>query len=335
MEYEMYNEIMEQPISLKRTIESEKEHLEQISEEYSKFDKIYLIGCGSSISTCYTIKDAIKTISTIDIDVQTGYEFVDNQYLEKDSNVGVILTSQSGETSDTLSALRKAKENKIKTVAITNEKDSSMAKEADEAVITLGGTELAIIGTKTYVTQLFALYIIFFKMVKSERAEHVLEQLYTVPDLIEELIKSTEEKSKKIAEENKDVDLFYCMGSGLNFGLAYKLAMTMFMEGSLKHACPIYSGEFRHGLIERVEEGVTVVFLRSGDQPDEVTDRAIKFCENLRVNNIVFDLQEYSDIDPLLTPFVLIIPLEWFIYHLSIFNGEDPGSTRHIGKIRY
>ena len=125
------------------------------------------------------------------------------------------------------------------------------------------------------------------------------------------------------------------MGSGLNFGLAYKLAMTMFMEGSLKHACPIYSGEFRHGLIERVEEGVTVVFLRSGDQPDEVTDRAIKFCENLRVNNIVFDLQEYSDIDPLLTPFVLIIPLEWFIYHLSIFNGEDPGSTRHIGKIRY
>ncbi|MGN1321710.1 MAG: SIS domain-containing protein [Methanosphaera sp.] len=335
MEYEMYNEIMEQPISLKRTIESEKEHLEQISEEYSKFDKIYLIGCGSSISTCYTIKDAIKTISTIDIDVQTGYEFVDNQYLEKDSNVGVILTSQSGETSDTLSALRKAKENNIKTVAITNEKDSSMAKEADEAVITLGGTELAIIGTKTYVTQLFALYLIFFNMVKSERAEHVLEQLYTVPDLIEELIKSTEEKSKKIAEENKDVDLFYCMGSGLNFGLAYKLAMTMFMEGSLKHACPIYSGEFRHGLIERVEEGVTVVFLRSGDQPDEVTDRAIKFCENLRVNNIVFDLQEYSDIDPLLTPFVLIIPLEWFIYHLSIFNGEDPGSTRHIGKIRY
>lgn len=335
MEYGMYQEILDQPISLRRTIDSEKEHMEKISKEFNKFDKIFLIGCGSSISTCYTIRDAIKSLSTINIDVQTGFDFVDHQYLEKDCNMGVILTSQSGETSDTLSALRKAKEYNLKTVAITNVKDSSMAKEADDSIITLCGEELAILGTKTYVTQLFALYVIFFNMIKTEKAEKVLKELYTVPDLVEKLIKTTEEKSKEIAKENKDVDLFYCMGSGLNYGLAYKLSMTMFMEGSLKHACPVYSGEFRHGLIERVEKGVTVVFLKSGDDFDDATDRAIKFCKDLEVNTIVFDLNDYADIDPLLTPFALIIPLEWFIYHLSIYNGEDPGSTRHIGKIRY
>ena len=156
-----------------------------------------------------------------------------------------------------------------------------------------------------------------------------------IPSIMEELIKTTEESSKKIAEENKDVDLFYCMGSGLNFGLSYKLAMTMFMEGALKHACPVYSGEFRHGLIERVEEGVTVVFIKSGDDWDELTQRAINFCKDLGVNTVIFDLQNYYDIDPLLTPFILIIPLEWFIYHLAIYNNEDPGSTRHIGKVRY
>lgn len=335
MEYEMYQEIMDQPISLRRTIDSEKEHMESIAEEFSNLDKIFLIGCGSSISTCYTIRDAVKSISNIDIDVQTGFEFVEHQYLEENSNIGMIVTSQSGETSDTLTALKKAKEYGIKTVSITNVADSSMAKEADEAIITLCEEEKAILGTKTYVTQLFALYAIFFNMIKTDKSKEVLEQLYTVPDLIEELLTSTEEESKALAQKHKDVDLFYCMGGGINFGLAYKLAMTMFMEGALKHACPVYAGEFRHGLIERVEKGVTVVFLKSGEEYDQVTLRAVEFCEGLEVNNIIFDSTKYSDIDALLTPFALIVPLEWFIYHLSIFNGEDPGSTRHIGKIRY
>ncbi len=226
MQYEMYQEIMDQPISLRRTIESEKEHFEQISEEFSKLDKIFLIGCGSSISTCYTIKDAVKSVSSIDIDVQTGYEFVEHQYLEDNTNMGLIVTSQSGETSDTLEALRKAKKYGIKTVSITNMADSSMAKEADESIITLCEEEKAILGTKTYVTQLFSLYAIFFNMIKTEKAQKILEELYTVPDLIEKLLETTEEDCKKLAQTNKDIDLFYCMGGGVNFGLAYKLAMT-------------------------------------------------------------------------------------------------------------
>lgn len=333
MEYEMYQEMMDQPKSLKQTIEAEKKHLEELSETYSKFDKIFLIGCGSSISTCYTIRDGIKTISPMNIDVQTGFEFANNQYLEKDANMGVILTSQSGETSDTLAALRKAKEYGLTTLSITNLQDSSMAKEADDAIITRCEEEHAILGTKTYITQLFSLYVIFYSMIKSERTEKILEQLYQIPDVITELLETTEESSKQLANENKDVDIFYCMGDGLNFGLAYKLAMTMFMEGALKHACPVFSGEFRHGLIERVEKDVTVVFLKSED--DELTNKAIKFCQDLDVNCINFNSYDYYDADPLLAPFITIIPLEWFIYHLSIYNGEDPGSTRHIGKIRY
>lgn len=308
MQYGMYQEIMDQPISLRRTIDSEKEHIEEISEKFRKFDKIFLIGCGSSISTCYTIRDVIKSISSIEIDVQTGYEFVEHQYLENNSNMGLIVTSQSGETSDTLEALRKAKKYGIKTVSITNMSDSSMAKEADESIITQCGEEKAILGTKTYITQLFSLYAIFFNMIKTERAQQILKQLYDVPYLIENLLITTEDDNKKLAEKHKDVNLFYCMGGGVNFGLAYKLAMTMFMEGSLKHACPVYAGEFRHGLIERVEEGVTVVFLKSGDDYDKVTLRAIDFCENLGVNSIIFDLKDYSNIDVLLTPFALIIP---------------------------
>ena len=335
MQYEMYQEILDQPQSMVNTLKYEKEHMILVADKLKQFDMIYIVGCGSSISTCYSIRDAIKTVSSLNINVQTGYEFAHNQYLKKDSNVGVVLTSQSGETSDTVAAMRKAKEYNIYTVSIVNEKNSTLMEEADDSIFTRCGKEEAILGTKTYVTQLLVLYWLFFSVIGGKRSLKILKELEDLPDLLVSLINTTEDKSLEIAKENKDVDIFYCMGSGVNFGLAYKLAMTMFMEGALKHACPLYSGEFRHGLIERVEENVTVLFLKDSLEDDSVMDGAINICDELKVNSILFDLKEYSNVDPLLAPFILVIPLEWFIYHLADLTGEDPGSTRHIGKIRY
>ena len=211
-----------------------------------------------------------------------------------------------------------------------------MIKEAKYPVITLGNTETAILGTKTYITQLACLYQILFAASGYEEADEILDQLATMPDLIEDLLESTEEENKKLAEELKDEDGFYCLGSGVNFGLAYKLAMTMLMEGAIKHACPLYSAEFRHGLIERAEKDVPLIFLDADLESDELTKIAINFSKNkLEAKTIIYNLKDYADINPLLAPFVLVIPLEWFVYYLAHFNGEDPGSTRHIGKVRY
>ena len=255
-------------------------------------DSIYLIGCGSSISTCYSVRDALASVSTLNIEVFTGYEFVYNKKLINGENSIVISTSQSGETADTLAALRRAKEYDIKTVSISNEPQSSMIKEADYPVIT--------------------------------------------PDLIEDLLKTTEEENKKLACELKDEDIFYCLGSGVNFGLAYKLAMTMLMEGAIKHACPLYAAEFRHGLIERAEKDVPLIFLDADLESDEITKRAIATAQDeLEAKTIIYKLGDYADVNELLAPFVLVVPLEWFVYYLAHFNGEDPGSTRHIGKVRY
>ena len=145
----------------------------------------------------------------------------------------------------------------------------------------------------------------------------------------------TEDESKELAEQYKDEDIFYCLGSGPNFGLAYKLAMTMLMEGAVKHACPEYSAEFRHGLIERAEKDVPIIILKSEFPSDEITDKAIEFSKNLELKSIIYELKDYADVDKLLSPFIFVIPLEWFVYYLAHFNGEDPGATRHIGKVRY
>ena len=336
MNYKMYDEMMEQPDSLRKTFESELETMNKVADLILDVDKVYLIGCGSSISTCYSVRDAIRMSSTnIDIEVYTGYEFFYNKKLIENENSIAIFTSQSGETSDTLSSLRRANEFNIPTVSISNEPESSMTKEAKIPIVTQCGRETAILGTKTYITQIASLYQILFTASDYEAKDTLLKQLSEMPDTIEELLKTTEFDNRLLAEDFKKEDIFYCLGSGPNFGLAYKLAMTMLMEGAIKHACPEYSAEFRHGLLERAEKDVPIIFLKSDFESDEITQKAIDFSENLKLKSIIYDLKDYADVDKLLSPFIFVIPLEWFIYYLAHFNGEDPGATRHIGKVRY
>lgn len=332
----MYDEMMEQPGSLQRTFESEFETLDLVSDLVLSADKVYLIGCGSSISTCYSVRDAIRMSSTnINIEVYTGYEFYYNKKLVEGENSIAIFTSQSGETADTLASLRRANEFGIHTVSISNEPESSMIKEAKTPIVTRCETETAILGTKTYITQLACLYQILFKASDYENKTELLAELADMPKMLEKLLLLTEDESKALAEKFKDEDIFYCLGSGPNFGLAYKLAMTMLMEGAIKHACPEYSAEFRHGLIERAEKDVPIIILRSDLESDEITDKAIEFSKNQELKYIIYELEDYASVDKLLSPFIFVIPLEWFVYYLAHFNGEDPGATRHIGKVRY
>jgi glucosamine--fructose-6-phosphate aminotransferase (isomerizing) len=120
MKYKMYYEMMEQPQSLKDTLKAEKAHMEEIAEKFQGFERIYLVGCGSSLSTCYSARDALGMLSDRAVEVYTGYEFYYHKNLPH-KNAGVLLTSQSGETADTLAALRKSQTQNLYTVSITNE----------------------------------------------------------------------------------------------------------------------------------------------------------------------------------------------------------------------
>ncbi|MGL4669796.1 MAG: SIS domain-containing protein [Methanobacteriaceae archaeon] len=338
MVYGMYQEILDQPKSIKETFKQESQHMAEISEKIMAMDKIYLIGSGSSISSAYSAKDALEMVTDMNIDVVTGYEFTMAKKIDN-PNSAVIATSQSGETADTLAAVKKANDLGLYTVSITNECESSLMKEAKDSVLTRSGHEKAILGTKTYVTQMSCLYNILFDASTYSKSDEILKQLRSIPNLMEKLIKSTEKPNKELAYQFKNEDIFYCMGSGPNYGLSYKLAMTMMMEGALKHACPLYASEFRHGLIERVEKDVPIIILDSGYPIDEVTQKAIDFCDNMGVKTIVYKFNDYLEDMPglsnLLSPLNLVIPLEWFVYYLAHYNNEDPGSTRHIGKVRY
>mgnify|MGYP003318137276 CR=1 FL=1 len=185
MKYKMYDEMMEQPEAIRKTFASELENMENISKLIENVDVIYLIGCGSSISTCYSVKSALNSVCDLNVEVFTGYEFVYNKKLTIDENSVCICASQSGETADTLAALRRANEFNIATVSISNEPDSSMIKEAKYPIITLGDRETAILGTKTYITQLACLYQILFAASDYDKKDEILdlqEHTFTLPN---------------------------------------------------------------------------------------------------------------------------------------------------------
>ncbi len=334
---DMREEILQQPNALRDLLE-DKEEILQIGQILYDYEKIFCVGCGSSLSTLFSVKSVSSILSKKSLDVHTGFEFYYNT--PQCENSAVILTSQSGETSDVVSALKRAKEKRAFTIGITNEADSTLAKKADKSIITNAGHEKAIIATKTYINQMATLYLFLGEIARLEGNKNtLLSDIQKLPQIIEDMIKATEKKEKENADHFKEVDGFYVLGSGPNYGLAYKTAMTLLMEGVEIHGCPVLSGEFRHGLIERVEKGIPVIFLTGGYESDEITKKAMSFCENLGCNMLVYDFNWYKDhtrnISNLCAPFILVIPLEWFTYYSAQFRGKDPGATRHIGKVRY
>ena len=326
----MLKEIYEQAILARNNLYDNLNDIPDIS----KYNNIYIVACGSAYHAGLIGRNLLEKYVNKPVVVELASEFRYKKLFLTDKDL-VIVISQSGETADTLAALRKANEYGLHTVSISNEPESSMIKEAKTPIATRCETETAILGTKTYITQLASLYYILFKASDYENKTELIAELLDMPKMLEKLLLLTEDENKELAEKYAGEGIFYCLGSGPNFGLAYKLAMTMLMEGAIKHACPEYSAEFRHGLIERAEKDVPIIFLKSDFESDEITQKAIDFSENLQLKSIIYDLKDYADVDKLLSPFVFVIPLEWFIYYLAHYNGEDPGATRHIGKVRY
>ena len=317
MKYTILNEILEQPDVLKKTIDSELKLMDEISELVKNVDKIYLIGSGSSISSCYSIMDAMKIYSTLNVQSYLGYEFSYDKKLINNENSIAIFASQSGKTEDTIAALKKA---------------STLAKTADISVITRCGHEIGILGTKTHLTQLFCQYYILFKALGHDE---IIKELLTLPDILKDLIEKTHDDYKQLAKKYKDETMFYCLGAGPNYGLAYKTSMTIFMEGSNIDSCPLYASEFRHGLIERVDENTSLIFLDANCDGDTITKRSIKFCQSINANCIILNLEDFADVDKILAPFILLIPLEWFGCYLAHYKNIDPGVARHIGILPY
>lgn len=354
-EHFMLKEMYEQPKAVADTLnprikdgEIVIEELEMSDEEIRKIRKIYIIACGSAYHTGVTAKYVFEGLARIPVEVDLASEFrYRNPIFEPDTFA--IIVSQSGETADSLAALREAKANGIKTLGIVNVVGSSIAREADNVMYTWAGPEIAVATTKAYSTQLLAQYLLALKFAKvrgtidEAACSAMLEDLRQLPEQIS-LLLSHRENIQKFANRYLATEHVFFIGRGIDYAIS--------LEGSLKlkeisyiHSEAYAAGELKHGTISLIEEGRLVVAVLT--QPElyrkaisniqEVKSRgafvmAVTTVGNTEVEKVADYVIYIPETNPYFTNSLAVIPLQLFGYYVSIGKGLDVDKPRNLAK---
>ena len=350
----MLKEIYEQPNSIRETIGSRLKLNERcifdslnLSKEYlSTINKIYIVACGTAMHAGLVGKNIIEKLCNIPTIVDIASEF---RYRDPiiDEKTLCIYVSQSGETADTIAALKLAKSKGAKTIAISNVIGSSITREADYTVYTHAGPEIAVASTKAYTSQvvLFAILGIYFAEILNSSDASTLENLkkdiLDLPSKINELLENTtliKEFADKFHEEK---DMFF-LGRGVDY--------TVALEGSLKlkeisyiHSEAYASGELKHGPIALIEDGIAVISIltdenlvkKSISNIQEVITRGAKtlVITNQNLENDNFDyIINIPSTNPLISPILSVVPLQLLAYYISKDKGLDVDKPRNLAK---
>lgn len=352
----MLKEIHEQPKGIQNTIERRMDENGEIvldgirmtKEEIENFNKVYIVACGTAYHAGLIGKSAIEKLAGISVEVDVASEF---RYREPfvDERTLFIAISQSGETLDTLAALREAKRRGARVLSVVNVVGSSVARESDDVFYTWAGPEIAVASTKAYTTQLVCMYLIGLYMgrekgtLSKEVYDRYIEELLAVPDKIEELLKQ-EKKIESLARKYYRRDNVFFIGRGLDSSVAYEGSLKL-KEISYINSFAIAAGELKHGTIALIEEGTLVVALAAQDRLfekmlsniQEVKARGADVLAVAKVNNVAIE-QQADDVIYIpecmdeITPLVSIVPLQIFAYYIAKQRGCDIDKPKNLAK---
>lgn len=352
-EHFMLKEINEQPKAIRETIgtrlNGSKVCFDELnfSKEYlESINKIYIVACGTAMHAGLVAKNIIEKLCKIPVEVDIASEFryrdplIDNKTL-------TIYISQSGETADTIAALKLAREKGAKTLAISNVIGSSITREADYSIYTHAGPEIAVASTKAYTSQVTMLTLIalyFAEILERgdmEKVEALKKDLLKLPEKAEKVLKNTSEIKKFAKRVHKEKDMFF-LGRGVDYAVS--------LEGSLKvkeisyiHSEGYASGELKHGPIALIDTGVTVIATmtdknlleKSISNVQEVISRGAKVLAitNQDVENKGFDtIIKIPEVTTEISPVLSIIPLQLLAYYISTEKGLDVDKPRNLAK---
>lgn len=352
----MIKEIFEQPKALRDTIspritKDNDIRLDDIdfTKEYIKgINKIYIVACGTAYHAGIVGKTLIQKYAKIPVLTDFASEFRYNNPFIDDKTL-MIVVSQSGETADTLAALRLAKEKGARTLAICNVVGSSIARETDDVFYTWAGPEIAVASTKAYTTQVAALVIIALYLgrltdnISDEKYNNIIEEFLKLPEKIEDMLKNTS-KIERIADNITNKENAFFIGRGMDYNIA--------SEGSLKlkeityiHSEAMAAGELKHGTLALIEEGTPTISLATQDHlydkmisnMREVKARggyiiAVSKEGNTSVEKSADEFIYVPDtIDDIIAP-LAIIPLQLLSYYVAVKKGCDVDKPRNLAK---
>ena len=356
-EHFMLKEIHEQPKAVRDTmsqrITSDKksisfEELSWTPEYLNSFNKIYIVACGTAYHAGLVGKYYIEKMARVIVEVDVASEFRYRDPIVDDKTL-LIVVSQSGETSDTLAALKESKRRGAKTLAITNVVGSSIAREADQVVYTWAGPEIAVASTKAYTTQLvlffmLALYMAEIKgMIAPKRTAELVEHLQEIPSQISEILSDVDPIKTFAKQYGFNEDVFY-IGRGLDYSVSLEGALKL-KEISYIHAEAYAAGELKHGTLALIVEGVPVIALAT---QRNVYEKTLSNIKEVKARDAVVigiaaegdtELKKYVDhvmhvpaSDEFIMPILSVIPLQLLAYYAAITRGCDVDKPRNLAK---
>lgn len=316
---------------LERLLQRHGDSVRQLAQQAldEQVRHLYWVGSGNSWLNLYQGKYVQDQLTTLPSDCLPSYELVTRSPARLDERAWVFLASYSGSTEDTVMALRHAKARGAKTIAIVNKLDSLMGREADLA---FDFQSKGLYSMPMAIACLFALEMA--RLQGSDAATSIIENLYALPPILTRLYRSEAARARELAIQYADETLFYVLGTGPLWGLAYKFGLTVFMENMRVHGSFIDTAEFRHGPAEMLDRHKPVIVLLKGtDATRPMADRVQTIIERTGGRLIVYDAADYPDVHPLLTPFALKIPLQWFAVISTLLRGiEDLDERALMGR---
>ena len=351
----MLKEINEQPAAITATVSPRVENglpdlrvPELTDERLRRIGTVHLVGCGTAMHAGMVGKAAIEALARVPAQVEIASEFRYRNPILRPEDL-VIIISQSGETSDTLAALKLAKSRGVPVLAIVNVVGSSIARAADYVMYTYAGPEIAVASTKAYMVQMCVLYLFALRLAYARGMQTDAE----IRRLTEELLRAGEvikprladcEQIKYLASRFVNTQSCFFIGRGFDYSLSLEGSLKL-KEISYVHSDAYAAGELKHGTISLVTDGVPVIALATQKQVYEKTISNAKETKSRGAKVLLFTTRDavvpdgvadyvvrLDDYDDLLMPLQLIVPLQLFAYYMAVLRGCDVDKPRNLAK---
>jgi glucosamine--fructose-6-phosphate aminotransferase (isomerizing) len=353
----MLKEICEQPLAIQNTLGGrltpdgsgiQLNEISLTSEQIRNFSKVAIVACGTAYHAGMVGKYVFEKLARIPVEVDLASEF---RYRDPliDPKTLVVIVSQSGETADTMAALREARKRGCHVLAVTNVVGSSVAREADDVIYTWAGPEIAVASTKAYTTQVLVMYLLGLLFAKErgaiteQQASEIVAALKQVPEQIEEILKQ-KEQIQDLAQQYHDCQDIFFLGRGLDYAVALEGALKL-KEISYIHAEAYAAGELKHGTLALIVEGVPVIALATQDylleklisNVKEVKARegtVIGLCLGKQelVDSTCDHVIRLPEAQSFVAPLLSVVPLQLFAYYMAAARGCDIDKPRNLAK---
>ena len=356
-EHFMLKEIHDQPKAVRDTFgthiseDGKTVHFEELNwtaDDVAAFNKILIVACGTAYHAGLVTKQYIENLARIPVDVEIASEYRYSNPLTDDKTLCIVI-SQSGETSDTLAALKEAKRHGAKSLAITNVVGSSISREADNTVYTWAGPEISVASTKAYTTQLVAglLFAVYLGQLNGKMdpalGGEILCGVKSLPTLIHEIFEVDEDMKAFAKHYGFKSDAFF-LGRAIDYAVAMEGALKL-KEISYIHAEAYAGGELKHGTLALIEEGVPVIALAT---QEDVYDKMISNIREVKAREAVVigigmkgdeELSKHVDhiiyvprANKFIAPILAVVPLQLLAYYAAITRGADVDKPRNLAK---